>query len=169
MSAASVAAKARDPDRLSSKAPLPVAYEELAEPKQGTTVGSVEEATPKSNEGSAHGSTSTSSRQDRASPFQTSSLPPEILGLFNRAGGHSRDPSMHDSQASLQCFGPLISLAGVRLASLRQGWAGRPSRDFTFLLCRQSLKILPYSRLKSSQCCDQGMDVLARLLYVDDS
>ena len=101
MSAANVAAKARDPDRFSSEAPLPVAYEELAEAQPGTTAGPREEATPKSNEGSAHGSTSTSSRQDRASPFQTSSLPPEILGLFNRAGKHSRDPSSHDDQASL--------------------------------------------------------------------
>lgn len=100
MSAASIAAKARDPDRVSSEAPASVAYEEPAEAQQGAARGVVEEATPKSNEGSAHDSTSTSSRQDRTSPFQTSSLPPEILGLFNRAGRHSRDPSLQDNQAS---------------------------------------------------------------------
>ena len=99
MSAASSAAKARDPDRVSSEAPASVSYEEAADAQRSpTTTGQIREALPKSNEGSAHDSTS--SRQERASPFQTSSLPPEILGLFNRAGRHSRDPSLHDNEAS---------------------------------------------------------------------
>ncbi len=99
MNAASVAAKAKDPDRVSFEAIPPVAYEEPSDLQQGTEIEQTEEAAPKSNEGSAHNSSS--SRKDRQSPFQTSSLPPEILGLYNRAGRHSRDPSWHDNQASL--------------------------------------------------------------------
>ena len=99
MSAATVAAKARDPDRIAPAAPAAVSYEDSPASEQATSPGT--DASPGvSNDSSGHSSHG-SRPQPGQSPFQTSSLPPEILGLFNRAGKHSRNPSLQNSEASI--------------------------------------------------------------------
>lgn len=105
MSAALVAAKARDPDRVSSEALPTISYEEPQEAKLGARQGHanmIGEATVRSEAaGSSEGSAQDSlgSRQSYGkSPFQTSSLPPEILGLFNRTDRHSRTPSIQNQE-----------------------------------------------------------------------
>lgn len=137
MSAAAVAARARDPDRVANNAPNSVLYEEPANSTPATAKaevignglnserlanggpgkfkeqlpnggpGKAEEqlanggpakAEVRFSEGSSHNGSS--GRQEQKTPFQTSSLPPEILGLFKKTGNHSPETSTHYQEVS---------------------------------------------------------------------
>lgn len=101
MSAALVAARARDPERITPEAPARVSFEEPAEARQGQADQIGE---PSLANGSSSSSAIDTTRRRHSydkSPFQTSSLPPEILGLFNRTGQHSRTPTLHQDEVSM--------------------------------------------------------------------
>lgn len=85
MSAASVAAKARDPNRVSYE-PESILFEEDALPKSNSAV---QEAAPRMSEKSEEAETGSNEKAPHAS-----SLPPEILGLYNKTGTHSRSSSL---------------------------------------------------------------------------